>query len=95
MTLTEKVRAVLGGNAYRVFEVAAVSGGVGYTLSAGALGLNFVKYATYTPTVCVLSAGSTTYPTLYPAEFSAAGQELTLSAHAVSGESGVLTVWGY
>lgn len=95
MILTEKVRSKMGGHDFRVFAVTAVSGGVGYTLSAGALNMNFVKHATYTPTVCVLSAGSTTYPTVYPNEFTGAGQELTLSAHAVSGESGVLTVWGY
>ena len=94
MVLTEKVRGSIGGNAFRVFEVAGVSAAISYTLSAAALNMNYVKYGTYTPTVCVLSATSTTYPTLKTAAFSAAGVELLLSAHAVSGEGGVLTVWG-
>ena len=95
MLLTEKVRGDIGGKSFRVFEVTAVSGGVGYALSTGALNMNYVLYGTYTPTVCVLSAGSTTIPVLKVAESSVGGTDITLSAHAVSGESGVLTVWGY
>lgn len=95
MTLTEKVRGDIGGKAFRVFEVAGVSAAVAYALSGGALNLNHVLYGTYTPTICVLSAGSTTIPTLKVAESSVGGTDITLSAHGVSGESGVLTVWGY
>ena len=93
MTLTEKVRSKLGGYDFRVFEVTGLSSGA-VTFSMGALGMNYVNWATYTPTKATLSAGSTTLPVLKTAECSAGGLVLTLSGVDTSADAGVLTVWG-
>ena len=93
MTLTEKIRENVGGKAFRVFEITGMSA-VACTLSVGSFQMNYIDWATYSPTICTLSAGSTTIPGISVAESSAGGTDIVLDAHAASGDSGVITLWG-
>lgn len=94
MTLTEKVRGNLGGEAFRVFEITGLSSGA-VVISMGALNMNYVKWGEYTPTKATVSAGTTTLPVLKVSESSVGGTIITLSGIANSADSGTLTLWGY
>lgn len=93
LALTEKVRASIGGKAFRVFAVSGLSAGAN-TITPAQCALRFINWAEYTPSKATLSAGSTTLPVLNVAESSAGGTTITLSGIDTSADAGVLTVWG-
>lgn len=97
MTLTEKIKADMGGVMFKVFEVSALSGGTnGVSISLGAVQMNEVLWANFTFTDRTMTAGSTTWPVLQQATTSG-GVGLTLSGLIASAtpDTGLLEVWGY
>jgi len=94
MKLTERLRENIGGKAFRIFEVTGVSATTSYVITPESLNMSYVDWACYKGVSILLSADAATIPTLKISESSAGGTTIRLSAHATSGESGVLLVWG-
>ena len=94
MKLTERLRENVGGVAFRLFEVTGLSASQSYSITPKSLNLSYIDWACYKGVSILLSTDAATLPTLKVSSSSAAGLEISLSAHATSGESGVLMVWG-
>jgi len=94
MVLTERLRENVGGVAFRIFQITAVSGGISYAITAASLNMSYIDWACYKGVSITVTANCESIPTLKISESSAGGTNISLSAHAASGESGVLMVWG-
>ena len=94
MILTERLRENIGGVAFRIFQVTAVSAAVSYTITPASLNMSYIDWACYKGVSITVTANCETLPTLKISESSVGGTNISLSAHAASGESGVLMLWG-
>jgi len=92
IAIEQKVKQKIGGTDFRVLEVSGMSVAISYVLSEGVTGLRWIKWATFSPTTCVLSAGSTNHPTI--TLLTAPCNRVTLSCVGVSGLAGTVQLWG-
>ena len=92
IAITEKVRQKMGGTDFRVLEVTGMSIAKSYILSKSVTGLRWIEWATFSPTICVTSAGSTNFPTI--TLLTAPCNRITLSCVGASGACGTLQLWG-
>jgi hypothetical protein len=96
MTLTEKVKADMGGMVFKVFEVATLTGDGVYSITADDLEMNEIVHANFTWTTWTMTAGATTLPGLITPTTSG-GINLAFSGLIAStaADGGLLEVWGH
>ena len=92
ISFPEKVRQKMGGTDFRVLEVKGMSVSKSYVLSESVTGLKWIKWATFSPTLCVTSALSTYFPTI--TLLTAPCKTVILSCVGASGATGTLQLWG-
>ena len=94
MVLTERLRENVGGVAFRIFEITGVEDAVSYTITPASLNMSYIDWSCYQGVSIAVGNTAVTRPTMKISESSAGGTSIMMSAHATSGENGVLMVWG-
>ena len=97
ITLTEKVKLDLGGISMKVFVVTALSGDLDATISAGACGMNQLKYSEVSWITAPIATNRVVLATLKTPGITTTTADIVLSGllGSAAPDAAILTVYGY